>query len=72
MNQYYGFYKHHVVACINAGYLENAASWIERDYGENYTNAEDMPYYPSLKIIDGNVYYNTIEESMHGVDGSFI
>jgi len=25
------FYGHHIVACLEAGFPENAASWLERD-----------------------------------------
>ncbi len=47
---YYGPHLCRVLACVRAGYLENAASWMERDIGE-YGEPADYPVPDSLKVV---------------------
>lgn len=55
---YYGPHLHHVIACLNAGRADNAASWMERDIGEYPGRGPgDYPAPESLRIVDAPEWF---------------
>ena len=53
---YSGFFVHHAETCLNAGYEDNAASWMHRDQGE--IDSDFSPVAGTLHVA-----------RRHGVDG---
>lgn len=67
------FYGHHIVACLEAGFPENAASWLERDLSER-TDIGYGDIDPStIKQTDPNVFrFELYRDTKQGLDGEGI
>ena len=49
---YYGPHCFRAIACLQAGYPENAVSWMWRDIGEYRDDPGEQPDHKSLRIVD--------------------
>lgn len=69
VNTYSGPHLHRALACLRAGYPENAVSWMWRDIGEE---SEGYPSYQTLKEVDGGIEYLTVDQVLENLDGNGI
>lgn len=68
--KYFYPYKEHAIKCLQAGYKNNAASWMNKYLLEIGPEHEVDP--DSLKLINGELYYKTLVMTKSCVDAEGI
>jgi hypothetical protein len=67
------FHIHHVIACLEVGSLDQAASWIERELGEeNYDIGYGSVDPATIKVYDSIVEFELYKDTKQGLDGEGI
>ncbi len=70
--KYNGFHLHCVLMCLHADNQKGAASWINRDIGEECSETEYAAEESLVLEDDGTVSYETVTEVHRGMQGEGI